>query len=184
MRAIHLDDFFPGMGIRATALERFSDTQSKSKAERYRGNINQRGEHIFHVPGQEYYLATQINPARGERWFCSQWEAWWAGWRKNDNERRDNQGSSDVSSITRSPTCLEITVPGLWCSSFRNMSHSPLGAVATPFLKRVNVTLLPMVRSSAHKLVWSARPVIECHNGIRYPDCFPEMPGQGCSRLS
>jgi hypothetical protein len=47
-----------------------------------KGNINQRGEHIFHVPGQEYYLATQINPDRGERWFCSQWESWWAGWRK------------------------------------------------------------------------------------------------------
>ncbi|WP_435053809.1 sunset domain-containing protein [Mesorhizobium australicum] len=47
-----------------------------------KGNINDRGEHIYHVPGQEYYSATRINPARGERWFCSEWEAWWAGWRK------------------------------------------------------------------------------------------------------
>ncbi|MDG4898169.1 hypothetical protein P9272_32025 [Mesorhizobium sp. WSM4976] len=47
-----------------------------------KGNINARGEHIYHVPGQEYYSATRINPARGERWFCSEWEAWWAGWRK------------------------------------------------------------------------------------------------------
>ncbi|TIN31720.1 MAG: hypothetical protein E5Y31_00975 [Mesorhizobium sp.] len=47
-----------------------------------KGNINDRGEHIYHVPGQEYYLVTRVNPARGERWFCSQWEAWWAGWRK------------------------------------------------------------------------------------------------------
>ncbi|WP_292668700.1 hypothetical protein [Mesorhizobium sp.] len=47
-----------------------------------KGNINEWGEHIYHMPGQEYYLATRINPARGERWFCSQWEAWWAGWRK------------------------------------------------------------------------------------------------------
>lgn len=47
-----------------------------------KGNINERGEHIYHMPGQAYYLATRINPARGERWFCSQWEAWWAGWRK------------------------------------------------------------------------------------------------------
>ncbi|WP_143748445.1 sunset domain-containing protein [Mesorhizobium carmichaelinearum] len=47
-----------------------------------KGNINERGEHIYHVPGQEYYLATRINTARGERWFCSEWEAWWAGWRK------------------------------------------------------------------------------------------------------
>lgn len=47
-----------------------------------KGNINEWGEHIYHMPGQAYYLATRINPARGERWFCSQWEAWWAGWRK------------------------------------------------------------------------------------------------------
>ena len=47
-----------------------------------KGNINDRGEHIYHVPGQAYYSATRINPARGERWFCSEWEAWWAGWRK------------------------------------------------------------------------------------------------------
>ncbi|WP_348643421.1 hypothetical protein [Mesorhizobium sp. M2E.F.Ca.ET.209.01.1.1] len=47
-----------------------------------KGNINDRGERIYHVPGQEYYSATRINPARGERWFCSEWEAWWAGWRK------------------------------------------------------------------------------------------------------
>ncbi|RWP18011.1 MAG: hypothetical protein EOR01_23610 [Mesorhizobium sp.] len=47
-----------------------------------KGNINERGEHIYHMPGQEYYLTTRVNPGRGERWFCSQWEAWWAGWRK------------------------------------------------------------------------------------------------------
>ncbi|RWD01511.1 MAG: hypothetical protein EOS58_25480 [Mesorhizobium sp.] len=47
-----------------------------------KGNINDRGERIYHVPGQAYYSATRINPARGERWFCSEWEAWWAGWRK------------------------------------------------------------------------------------------------------
>jgi hypothetical protein len=47
-----------------------------------KGNINEWGEHIYHMPGQAYYLATRVNPARGERWFCSQWEAWWAGWRK------------------------------------------------------------------------------------------------------
>ncbi|TIV73029.1 MAG: hypothetical protein E5V89_02450 [Mesorhizobium sp.] len=47
-----------------------------------KGNINEWGEHIYHMPGQAYYSATRINPARGERWFCSQWEAWWAGWRK------------------------------------------------------------------------------------------------------
>jgi hypothetical protein len=47
-----------------------------------KGNISVTGERIYHMPGQRYYDATIINPARGERWFCSQWEAWWAGWRK------------------------------------------------------------------------------------------------------
>ncbi|WP_246679230.1 hypothetical protein [Mesorhizobium sp. B2-6-2] len=47
-----------------------------------KGNINEWGERIYHMPGQAYYSATRINSARGERWFCSQWEAWWAGWRK------------------------------------------------------------------------------------------------------
>ncbi|MER8461996.1 hypothetical protein [Mesorhizobium sp. M1396] len=47
-----------------------------------KGNINERGERIYHIAGQAYYSATRVNPARGERWFCSQWQAWWAGWRK------------------------------------------------------------------------------------------------------
>ncbi|CAN7253666.1 hypothetical protein [Aminobacter aminovorans] len=48
-----------------------------------KGNINERGEQIYHMPGQSYYFETRVNLARGERWFCSQWEAWWAGWRKS-----------------------------------------------------------------------------------------------------
>jgi hypothetical protein len=47
-----------------------------------KGNINEWGERIYHMPGQKYYSETGISLARGERWFCSQWEAWWAGWRK------------------------------------------------------------------------------------------------------
>lgn len=47
-----------------------------------KGNISVTGERIYHMPGQRYYDETVINPAKGERWFCSQWDAWWAGWRK------------------------------------------------------------------------------------------------------
>ena len=47
-----------------------------------KGNISLTGERIFHVPGQRYYSETVISTYKGERWFCSQWEAWWAGWRK------------------------------------------------------------------------------------------------------
>ncbi len=46
-----------------------------------KGNISQRGERIFHVPGQRDYQATRINERAGERWFCSAEEARAAGWR-------------------------------------------------------------------------------------------------------
>jgi hypothetical protein len=41
-----------------------------------KGNINYRGQHIYHLPGQRYYTATVP-----ERWFCSQFEAIGAGFR-------------------------------------------------------------------------------------------------------
>lgn len=46
-----------------------------------KGNINDRGERIYHLPTDEYYTQTRIDESRGERWFCSSWDAWWAGWR-------------------------------------------------------------------------------------------------------
>ncbi|MCK0096347.1 thermonuclease family protein [Yoonia sp. F2084L] len=45
-----------------------------------KGNISSGGR-IYHVPGQENYARTRINPANGERWFCSSAEAEAAGWR-------------------------------------------------------------------------------------------------------
>jgi len=48
---------------------------------RIKGNINARGERIYHVPGANSYAATRIDPGRGERWFCSVDEAERAGWR-------------------------------------------------------------------------------------------------------
>ena len=45
-----------------------------------KGNISGNGQ-IFHQPGQEFYDQTRINPAAGERWFCSPQEALAAGWR-------------------------------------------------------------------------------------------------------
>ncbi len=46
-----------------------------------KGNIS--GERrIYHMRGQAHYAETRINPARGERWFCSEAEAQAAGWRK------------------------------------------------------------------------------------------------------
>ncbi|TFL16693.1 thermonuclease family protein [Jannaschia formosa] len=45
-----------------------------------KGNISGSG-HIYHVPGSRSYDATRIDPAKGERWFCSEAEARAAGWR-------------------------------------------------------------------------------------------------------
>jgi hypothetical protein len=51
-----------------------------------KGNISiNTGEHIYHVPGQEYYAVTKIGRQYGERWFCSEEEARAAGWRRARN---------------------------------------------------------------------------------------------------
>lgn len=47
---------------------------------RIKGNISKNGK-IFHLAGSRDYDRTQIDPARGERWFCSEAEALAAGWR-------------------------------------------------------------------------------------------------------
>ena len=46
-----------------------------------KGNITKSGR-IYHMPGQRDYERTGIVPEDGERWFCSQFQAWMAGWRK------------------------------------------------------------------------------------------------------
>jgi hypothetical protein len=46
-----------------------------------KGNINSKGDRIYHVPGRGSYAQTEINEAAGERWFCSEDEARQAGWR-------------------------------------------------------------------------------------------------------
>lgn len=47
-----------------------------------KGNVNQRGERIYHLPGMRFYDQTEIDPAGGERWFRSAEEAERAGWRR------------------------------------------------------------------------------------------------------
>lgn len=46
-----------------------------------KGNINSRGERIYHKPGGQWYDRTVVRPERGHRWFCSEREAKAAGWR-------------------------------------------------------------------------------------------------------
>lgn len=47
-----------------------------------KGNINNEGEKIYHLPNCPYYNKTKIDESRGERWFCTEEEAIKAGWRK------------------------------------------------------------------------------------------------------
>jgi endonuclease YncB( thermonuclease family) len=47
-----------------------------------KGNINAKGERIYHVPGSGSYPATRIDINKGERMFCSEPEAEAAGWRR------------------------------------------------------------------------------------------------------
>lgn len=49
-----------------------------------KGNISSRNsEKIYHMPYQRFYAQTVINPAYGERWFCTEEEAVANGWRKS-----------------------------------------------------------------------------------------------------
>jgi endonuclease YncB( thermonuclease family) len=46
-----------------------------------KGNINAKGEKIYHTPESPAYKDTVIDERAGERWFCSEDEARAAGWR-------------------------------------------------------------------------------------------------------
>lgn len=46
-----------------------------------KGNISREGEKIYHVPGGRDYDKTEIDPGKGERWFCTPGEAAANGWR-------------------------------------------------------------------------------------------------------
>ncbi len=45
-----------------------------------KGNVTAHG-HIYHMPWSPWYGKVRIDPAKGERWFCSEDEAKAAGWR-------------------------------------------------------------------------------------------------------
>lgn len=48
-----------------------------------KGNISfNKGKKVYHLPGMEDYESTFIDPAKGERWFCTESEAIASGWHK------------------------------------------------------------------------------------------------------
>ena len=46
-----------------------------------KGNINDKGERIYHAPWSPWYERTRVSTEKGERWFCTEAEAIAAGWR-------------------------------------------------------------------------------------------------------
>ena len=46
-----------------------------------KGNINRKGERIYHTPWSPWYDRTRIDESKGQRWFCNEGEAEAAGWR-------------------------------------------------------------------------------------------------------
>ncbi len=77
-----------GRGLWAVQVQMPSDYRAARVAEdaaptgncAIKGNISSGGR-IYHMPDQEHYARTRINPASGERWFCSRAQAEAAGWR-------------------------------------------------------------------------------------------------------
>jgi phosphatidylserine/phosphatidylglycerophosphate/cardiolipin synthase-like enzyme len=47
-----------------------------------KGNVNRKGERIYHEPGDRDYERVVMDLAKGKRWFCSEAEAEAAGWRR------------------------------------------------------------------------------------------------------
>lgn len=46
-----------------------------------KGNVNSKGEKIYHTPSSNWYTRTDIKPEEGDRWFCTVEEAQAAGFR-------------------------------------------------------------------------------------------------------
>lgn len=61
------------------------DQEGAPEGRSVKGNINSRGDRIYHAPGMSSYCATKIDESKGERWFCSEEEARAAGWRAPKN---------------------------------------------------------------------------------------------------
>ena len=60
---------------------RVSQSADHDPACRIKGNISENGR-IFHLPGDQSYHVTQIDPAVGEKWFCTIGDAQSAGWQR------------------------------------------------------------------------------------------------------
>jgi endonuclease YncB( thermonuclease family) len=59
-----------------------SASEAPSRECAIKGNVNRKGERIYHLPGQLNYAEINMAKGFGERWFCTETEAEAAGWHK------------------------------------------------------------------------------------------------------
>lgn len=64
------------------ASERAPDPKPSNGCD-IKGNVSADGKRIYHLPGQSFYDQTRISETRGERWFCTEYAARMAGWRRS-----------------------------------------------------------------------------------------------------
>lgn len=76
---IHAD--FSDKGPVAALAPKPQTASIPSNGCKIKGNINAKGDKIYHMPGSQYYESTQIDTPQGERWFCTEQQAKDAGWR-------------------------------------------------------------------------------------------------------
>jgi endonuclease YncB( thermonuclease family) len=67
-------------GVRLQPASTAADEDPVASGCRIKGNISKSGR-IYHMPGSRWYDRTKVDVAKGEKWFCSAFEAEEAGWR-------------------------------------------------------------------------------------------------------
>ena len=62
--------------ITLSGCSNYSSDNSNTSDCNIKGNISYKtGEKIYHVQGQQFYEATEIDKSADERWFCSEQKA-------------------------------------------------------------------------------------------------------------
>ena len=121
MRGLWEGEFVPPWEWRrGSRLSGAALSQNNPNSCQIKGNISSAGERIFHVPGTRWYDHTQINPSKGERWFCTEDEAVKAGWRKVGelSSTKTPPASSLSKPATRKKTdCCKVCRKGKPCGN-------------------------------------------------------------------
>ena len=108
---------FRGSRVELLAIPADHERQQGSLQCNIKGNINQRGERIYHVPGGEYYAKTRINASEEEQWFCT--------------EGRGAGSGMEALKTIASQRCVDAR-PGRPISSCREVRVGPTAGVSDP----------------------------------------------------